>query len=187
MPEIKNKPLDLNSALYARHREALDRLFEKFPNRRSALMPILWIIQEEDGWISPELMEEAARICECTPAEALDVASFYQMYNRRPVGKFVLGVCGTLPCALCGSDGLYDYLKEKLGIGWNETTTDGQFTIQRRECLGACSEAPVMLVNDALEIKLTRAKVDQILEECRAGKRNPYFTGRGQTPTQSNQ
>jgi NADH-quinone oxidoreductase subunit E len=100
------------------------------------------------------------------------------MYSREPLGKYVLGICGTLPCALCAADGLYEYLSKKLGIKWEETTADGMFTIQRRECLGACSEAPVMLVNQALEIKLTRAKADAILDECRRGKRKPYFTGR---------
>jgi NADH-quinone oxidoreductase subunit E len=178
MPETKlNTPLPEN-ALYRRHRERIDRIMAKFPLRRSGLMPILWLIQEEDGWISPEMMIQAAELCGCTPAEVLEVASFYQMYHRAPVGKYVLGLCGTLPCALGGADGMYDYLKEKLGIGWGETTLDGLFTIERRECLGACSEAPVMLVDQTLETKLTREKVDAILEECRAGRRAPYFTGR---------
>jgi len=178
MPEMKNKSSIANNGLYHRHKEEIDHLLKKYPLRRSGLLPILWIIQEEDGWISPESMEEAAEICGCTPAEMLEVVSFYQMYHRRPVGKYVLGICGTLPCALAGADGLYEYVREKLGIGWNETTPDGLCTIERRECLGACSEAPLMLVNHVLETKLTREKVDLILEECRAGKREPYFTGR---------
>lgn len=178
MPEVlKKKPLCANG-LYGRRQDEIDQLMRKFPNRRSGLMGLLWIVQREDGWISPESMQEVAELCECTPAEVLEVASFYQMYNRQPVGKFVLGICGTLPCALCAADGLYDYLREKLGVGWNETTADGLFTIQRRECLGACSEAPVMLVNEELETKLSREKVDQVLGECRAGKRKPYYTGR---------
>jgi NADH-quinone oxidoreductase subunit E len=178
MPEVTLAPPTKANGVYARHREQIDTLAKKYPTRRSLLLPVLWIIQEEDGWIAPETMEEAADICECTTAEVMEVVSFYQMYNRKPVGKFVFGICGTLPCALCASDGLYEYLSEQLGIKWNETTEDGQFTIQRRECLGACSEAPVMLVNQAMEIKLTRAKVDEIIEECKTGKRKPYFTGR---------
>lgn len=178
MPDILHKQTPPTNGLYARRKDEIDRIMAKFPLRRSGLMPILWLIQEEDGWISPESMEEAAQLCECTPAEVLEVASFYQMYNRKPIGKYVFGICGTLPCALSGADGLYAYLSEKLGIGWNETTPDGLFTIQRRECLGACSEAPVMLVNQVMEIKLTREGVDRILEECRSGKRKPYFTGR---------
>lgn len=177
MPDILNQKTPRQNGLYARNQQAIDKIMAKFPTRRSGLLPVLWVIQEEAGWISPEAMEEAAELCECTTAEVMEVASFYQMYNRKPVGRYVLGICGTLPCALCAADGMYEYLNEKLGIGWNETTKDGLFTIQRRECLGACSEAPVMLVNQTLEVKLTRAKIDQILEECRSGQRQPYYTG----------
>lgn len=178
MPEVLLQAPTRANGVLQRHERRIEQLAAKYPTRRSLLLPVLWIIQEEDGWIQPETMEDAAEICACTPAEVLEVVSFYQMYNRRPVGKFVLGICGTLPCALCAADGLYAYLSETLGIQWNETTSDGQFTLQRRECLGACSEAPVMLVNQGIEINLTRAKVDQVLAECRAGKRKPYFTGR---------
>ena len=178
MPEISLQTSIRTNGVLTRHQGAIDKLAANYPTRRSLLLPVLWLIQEEDGWISRECMEDAAEICECTAAEVLEVASFYQMYNRTPVGKYVLGICGTLPCALCAADGLYEYLKEKLGIGWDGTTEDGLFTIQRRECLGACSEAPVMLVNQKIEVKLTRAKVDAILEECKGGKRKAYFTGR---------
>ena len=178
MPEIAKPRTLAGNGLYQRHKERIDKLAARYPERRSMLLPILWIVQEEDGWIPPDAIEDAAEICGCTTTQVMEVVSFYAMYNRKPVGRYVLGVCGTLPCALLGADGLYDYLKEKLGIGWNETTEDGLFTIQRRECLGACSEAPVMLVNQQLEIRLTRQRVDEILEECRQGKRKPYFTGR---------
>ena len=178
MPEVlKEKPLAMND-LCVRHKDRIEALMKKYPTRQSALLMVLWIVQEEDGWISPEIITEVAGICECTTAEVNEVVSFYQMYNRKPVGKFVLGVCGTLPCALCGADGLYEYLSEKLDIQYGEVSEDGLFTIQRRECLGACSESPVMLVNRKLETRLTRAKIDAILDECRSGKREPYFTGR---------
>lgn len=177
MPEITNTPTLPNNDLYRRRKADIDAILARFPQRRSGLMPLLWLVQDEAGWISPEAMAQVAEICDCTPAEAGEVASFYQMYHRQPVGRYVLGICGTLPCALCAADGLYDTLSAKLGIKWNETTPDGMFTIERRECLGACSEAPVMLVNRELETKLTREKMDRILEECRAGKRAPYFTG----------
>jgi NADH-quinone oxidoreductase subunit E len=178
MPEIKVETLVRKNGVYDRHREAIEELRAKYAAARSMLLPILWLIQEEDGWISPECMEEAADICRCTPAEVLEVVSFYPMYHRKPVGRYVLGICATLPCALCGADGLYEYLSEKLRIGWDETTPDGLFTLERRECLGACSEAPVMLVNQMLETNLTRVKVDAILEECRQAKRKAYYTGR---------
>lgn len=178
MPEVLKQAPPRANELYERHKARIDELARKYPIRRSILLPLLWIVQEEDGWISPQIMTEVAEMCECTPAEVHEVVSFYVMYNRAPVGKYVLGICATLPCALCAADGLYDYLNQKLGIAWNETTRDQLFTIQRRECLGACSEAPVMLVNQELEIKLTREKIDRILGECKQGKRKPYSTGR---------
>ena len=178
MPEVRmDQPRPLGG-VYERHKAAIEALRTQYPDARSLLLPLLWLIQKEDGWISPEAMQDAAAICECTPAEVMEVVSFYPMYHRRPVGRYVLGICATLPCALLGADGLYDYLSAKLGVGWDETTPDGLFTIQRRECLGACSEGPVMLVNDELETRLTRERVDRILEECRSGSRKPYFSGR---------
>lgn len=178
MPELKTTSELATNDLYARRRGEIDLIISRYPRRQSALMPVLWLIQEEDGFISDDLAVQAAEICDCTPAEVYEVLSFYQMYHREPVGKYVLGICATLPCALKAADGLYAYLSGKLGIEWAETTKDGLFTIERRECLGACSEAPVMLVNKELETKLTREKIDRILEECRQGKRKPYFTGR---------
>src|SRR2546423_1743240 len=114
MPEVMLTAPPKVNGVYARHRERIDELAKKYPTKRSLLLPVLWFIQEEDGWISPETMEEAAEICECTPAEVLEVVSFYAMYNRRPVGKYVFGICATLPCALCAADGLYDYLSETI-------------------------------------------------------------------------
>ncbi|MCL5269523.1 MAG: NAD(P)H-dependent oxidoreductase subunit E [bacterium] len=177
MPEITLDATPRLNGLYSRRKTEVDALLAKYPDRRSATMPLLWLVQEEDGWISPESQIEVAAIVGATPAQVNEVVSFYQMYNRAPVGKYVLGICGTLPCALCAADGLYEFLSGKLGIGWGDTTADGLFTIQRRECLGACSEAPVMLVNRKLETRLTRARIDRIIEECRAGQREPYFTG----------
>jgi NADH-quinone oxidoreductase subunit E len=178
MPEIALQSPPSSAALYLRRKADIDKLAAKYPTKMSMLLPILWMIQEEDGWISPDSMLEAAAICEVSHAQVMEVVSFYVMYNRKPVGKYVLGICATLPCALRGSDGLYDYVSEKLGIGWSETDAEGMFTIQRRECLGACDVAPVMLVNQKIEINLTRARVDEIISECKSGKRKPYFTGR---------
>ena len=149
----------------------IEAAMKKYPVPRSALMPVLWMIQEEQGWISAEAMEVAADICGVLPAEAQEMVTFYTMYNREPVGKFVLRVCNTLPCALCGSEGLIDYLKEKLGVGLEQMTEDGLFTIKKVECLGACSEAPLMLVNKKVEARLTRKKVDELIARCRGGER----------------
>lgn len=148
----------------------IEAIMKKYPSRRSAVMPVLFLAQEEEGWISEATLHEVAAICGIHPSEVQEVTSFYTMYHREPVGKYVLWVCGTLPCALCGADGLFNYLQEKLGVGMDEVTPDGNFTIKRMECLGACSEAPLMLLNNTMATNLTRAKVDELLERCRQGE-----------------
>ncbi len=155
------------SPLKVRKAAEIKKIMARYPIRRSGVMDVLYLVQSEAGWIPPEAMAEVAEICEMTTAEVMEMVSFYTMYQRQPVGKHVFWVCGTLPCALCGSDGLMKYLKEKLGVGMDERTPDGLFTIKRAECLGACSEAPLMLVNDKMETKLTRAKVDAIIENLK--------------------
>jgi NADH-quinone oxidoreductase subunit E len=157
---------------HLRERKAIEieAIMKKYPIRRSGVMDVMYLVQDEDGWISPEMMTEIAEVCSMQPSEVMEMASFYTMYHREPVGKNVFWVCGTLPCALCGADGLFDYLKEKLGADVDEVTEDGLFTVKRIECLGACSEAPLMLVNDRMATKLTRAKVDEIIEKCKKGK-----------------
>lgn len=148
----------------------IEAIMKKYPRRRSGVMDLLWLVQDEEGWIAGERMTEIAAICGMQPCEVVEMVSFYTMYNLAPVGEYVFHVCGTLPCALCGADGLMDYLKEKLEIGVGETTGDGKFTIQKVECLGACSEAPLMMVNKKMAIRLTRARVDEIIGRCRHGE-----------------
>lgn len=148
----------------------IEAVMAKYPRPRSAVMALLYFVQELDGHITPPAIEEVAEICGMLPSEVSEVVTFYTLYHREPVGKNVMWVCGTLPCALCGADGLFDYLKEKLGVGLNEVTPDGLFTIKRIECLGACSEAPLMLVNETMATKLTRAKVDEMIERIRNGE-----------------
>lgn len=166
-PAVKDKSAERTGTLYERNKAEIDALLAKYPVRRSAVMSILYIAQREDTHVTPRAMEEIAAICEMQPSEVMEMVSFYTMYHREPTGRNVLWVCGTLPCALCGADGLFDYLKEKIGCGIDEVSKDGNFTIKRMECLGACSEAPLMLVNERMETKLTRAKVDKILDDCR--------------------
>lgn len=113
-------------------------------------------------------MEEIADIVRLTPAQVRTIATFYTMYHEKPTGRFMLSVCCTLSCAVCGGEGLVEYLEEKLGIRPGEVTKDGLFSMEEVECLGACAWAPVMLVNDRLHVRLTRAKVDEILEKCKA-------------------
>ena len=144
------------------------KIIGRYPNPRSALMPLLWLAQGVDGWITPQTKQEIAELTGATLTEVQEVVSFYSQFQDKPVGKFVLGVCATLPCALCGAEGLVEYLEETLGVKVGETTPDGLFTIEEMECLGACSEAPVMLVNQKLHARLTREKIDTLLEECRS-------------------
>lgn len=156
----------------------IDAVMKKYPDRRSGVMGVLWIAQEERGWISPDTMEEVAGICDIQPSEVMELVTFYTMYHRRPVGKYVLGVCGTMPCALCGAEGLLSYLKGKLGVDLEQTTPDGLFTIKKMECLGACSEAPLMLVNKTLAINLTRKRVDELIEGYRKEGESKITNGR---------
>ncbi|NLR74064.1 MULTISPECIES: NADH-quinone oxidoreductase subunit NuoE [Leeia] len=128
----------------------IDREVAKYPadQKQSAVMAALRIAQEEKGWLAPETIEAVADYLEMPPIAAYEVATFYNMYNLKPVGSFKLTVCTNLPCALGGGVAAADYLKEKLGIGFGETTADGRFTLMEGECMGACGDAPVLLVNN---------------------------------------
>ncbi len=136
--------------------------------QKSALIPLLHLAQEENGgWLSVEVMDLVAGLLQLKPIEVYEVATFYSMYNLKPVGKYLFEVCQTGPCMLKGSDQIIDYIKEKLGIGVGETTADGMFTLKTVECLGACGYAPMMQMGKFYKEHLTKEKVDQIIEECR--------------------
>ena len=136
--------------------------------QKSALIPVLHLAQEEfGGWLSSETMDYVASLLNLLPIEVYEVATFYSMYNLKPVGKYLFEVCQTGPCMLNGSDQIIDYIKQKLGIGMGETTQDGMFTLKTVECLGACGYAPMMQMGKTFREHLTKEKVDQIIEECR--------------------
>jgi len=136
--------------------------------QKSALLPILHLAQEENnGWLSVDAMDYVAQLLQIKPIEVYEVATFYSMYNLKPVGKYVFEVCQTGPCMLKGSDQIIAYIKEKLGINVGETTTDGLFTFKTVECLGACGYAPLMQMGKFYKEHLTTEKIDQIIEECR--------------------
>lgn len=140
----------------------------KYPanQKRSATMAALRIAQEEHGWLSTELIEFVANYLGIPPTQVLEVATFYSMYNLRPLGKYKLTVCSNLPCALQGSIKAIDYLREKLAIEVGETTSDGKFTLLEGECMGACGDAPVMLVNNHKMCSfMTKEAIDQKLSE----------------------
>ncbi|GAB3442312.1 NADH-quinone oxidoreductase subunit NuoE [Massilia solisilvae] len=148
----------------------IDRELAKYPadQRQSAVMAALAHAQVELGWLSPETMQEVADYIGMPAIAVQEVATFYNMYNLKPVGKHKITVCTNLPCALSGGERAGDYLKEKLGIDYRETTADGMFTLLEGECMGACGDAPVMLVNNhRMCSHMSREKIDAMLEELK--------------------
>jgi NADH-quinone oxidoreductase subunit E len=141
--------------------------------QKAALIPLLHIAQDEfGGWLDAPVMDYVAEILHILPIEVYEVATFYSMFNMKPVGKYLFEVCRTGPCMLNGSDQLIDYIKEKLGISEGETTSDGLFTLKPAECLGACGYAPMMQLGKFYREHLTKEKVDQIIAELRATAKN---------------
>jgi len=148
----------------------VDEIIARYPEgkSKSAIIPILHLAQEEfGGWLSPETMDYVATILKIEPIEVYEVATFYSMYNLKPVGRYMFEVCQTGPCMISGSDNIIDYIKKTLGINVGETTPDGLFTLKTVECLGACGYAPMMQLGKHFREHLTPEKVDQIIEECR--------------------
>lgn len=136
--------------------------------QKSALIPLLHLAQDEfGGWLDVPVMDYVAELLSIRPIEVYEVASFYTMFNLKPVGKYMFEVCQTGPCMLNGSDDIIKYIKEKLSIGVGETTPDGLFTLKPTECLGACGYAPMMQLGKTYREHLTKDKVDAIIEECR--------------------
>src|SRR3978361_840136 len=148
----------------------VNEIIARYPEgkQKSALLPLLHMAQDENnGWLSAEAMDYVAELLKIKPIEVYEVATFYSMYNLKPVGRYLFEVCQTGPCMLNGSDQIIDYIKKKLGIGVGETTADGLFTLKTVECLGACGYAPLMPLGKHFREHLTKEKVDQIIEECR--------------------
>ena len=146
-------------------------IISRYPDgkQKSALLPVLHLAQEEfNGWLDVPVMDYVATLLNIEPIEVYEVASFYSMYNLKPVGKYLFEVCQTGPCMLNGCDNIIDYIKQKLNIGVGETTADGMFTLKTVECLGACGYAPMMQLGKNYREHLTKEKVDAIIEECRA-------------------
>ena len=149
----------------------VQRIIQRYPEgkQKSALLPVLHVAQDTfDGWLDVPVMDYVAGLLQLEPIEVYEVASFYSMYNLKPVGKYVFEVCQTGPCMVNGCDEIIAYIKEKLNIGVGETTADKMFTLKTVECLGACGYAPMMQLGRTYREHLTKEKVDRIIEECRA-------------------
>src|SRR5919107_2599149 len=145
-------------------------IIERYPEgkQKSALLPVLHLAQEEFGnWLDVPVMDYVAELLSIKPIEVYEVATFYSMYNLKPVGKYLFEVCHTGPCMVRGSDDIITYIKDKLNIGVGETTTDGMFTLKTVECLGACGYAPMMQLGKFYKEHLTPEKVDAIIDDCR--------------------
>ena len=148
----------------------IDRELAKFPadQRQSAVMAALAIAQEEKGWLAPEVMQDIADYIGMPAIAVQEVATFYNMYNLKPLGKQKITICTNLPCALSGGEKAANHLKEKLGIDYRQTTADGNFTLVEGECMGACGDAPVLLVNNKRMCShMSNDKIDALLEELK--------------------
>lgn len=161
-----NAPMLLSPEALAK----IDRESAKYPagEKQSAVMAALAIAQDENGWLSTEVMDFVAHYLGMPPIAVYEVASFYTMYNLKPVGRCKLTICTNLPCALQGANVAAGHLKQRLGIGFGETTPDGAFTLKEGECLGACGDAPVMLMNNKTMLSwMTPEKIDALIEDQR--------------------
>lgn len=150
--------------------QEVQRIINFYPEgkQKSAVIPVLHLAQQEfGGWLSSETMDYVASLLQLEPIEVYEVATFYSMYNLKPVGKYMFEVCQTGPCMINGSDDIVNYIYEKLSIKPGETTADGMFTLKTVECLGACGYAPMMQMGKNYREHLTKEKVDAIIQECR--------------------
>lgn len=150
--------------------EKVTEIIARYPEgkHKSALIPVLHLAQDEfGGWLDVPVMDYVASLLNIEPVEVYEVATFYSMYNMKPVGRYLFEVCQTGPCMLRGSDDIINYIKQKLNIRAGETTTDGLFTLKTVECLGACGYAPMMQLGKHFREHLTTEKIDDIIEECR--------------------
>ncbi len=144
--------------------DEMKKLEPRYPNKVALLLPALHAAQEEHGWLPTEVMDEVGTYIGIHPAQVREVASFYTMYNLKPVGKYHLKICTNVACCLRGADELVEHCEKKFGIRCGETTPDKRFTLMEEECLGACGTAPAMMLNDDYHESLTATKLEQLLD-----------------------
>ncbi len=156
----------MSTALFAE--DTLSRIEEimgRYPTRRAAILPVLYLAQEEFGCIDDRALAAAAKVLGVSKADVFGVATYYSMFETKPFGRNVIHLCDNLACSLLGAESLQEHLERKLEIRMGQTTADGRFTLKNAECLGACAQAPVLLVNDDFYEGLTEAKLDEILSK----------------------
>ena len=146
----------------------VENIKSRYPDNKSALLPVLWIIQEKYGWISEDSMKYVGDLLNISYEHILGVVTFYTMFNNKPKGRYNLQICTNVSCMLRGGYELYNYISEKLGIKNKETTEDGMFTIEEVECLGSCATAPMLQVNNKEYYEnLTKEKIEEILSDLK--------------------
>lgn len=159
--------------------KVVEKHLSKYPEgrKKSALLPLLHLAQQEFGWLGPDVMDYVATLMDIKSIEVYEVATFYTQYYTKPVGKYVFEVCRTSPCWLRGAEEIVEYIENKLGIKDGQTTPDGMFTLKTVECLAACGTAPVMQCGVHYHEELTEQKVDEIVEKCIAENKvsRPWF------------
>ena len=158
----------MNSFKYTPENEIkFQEYVSRYPKIDSCMLPALWLVQEQEGWVSPEAMIYVAEKLGKTPIQVYEVATFYTMFNLKPIGKYHIELCKTLSCMLCGSRDIKNYIKESIGIEPGQTSQDGLFHLSEVECLGACGGAPMFALNGVYHEKLTTQKVDELIKECK--------------------
>ena len=145
-------------------------IIARYPRRKSALIPLLHLSQEQNGYITEEAMRHIAELIDVTPAEVYGTATFYEMFRFQPTGKYLINMCGTMSCALMGAHELMHHAEQVLGIKAGSTTPDGLITLQHAECQAACTEAPTLQVNYRHRYRVTNAEFDQLIDDLRAGR-----------------
>lgn len=157
-------------SFFSEENRALAReIIDRYPKRRSAMIPLLHVAQEQAGWVTPEAMKEIAELVDTTPAEVLGTCSFYEMFKREPVGKYLVNICATMSCALAGATELMEHAEERLGVRAGGTTSDGMFTLASAECQAACTEAPCLQVNYRYRYRVDGEAFDQLVDDLAAG------------------
>jgi NADH-quinone oxidoreductase subunit E len=160
--------------LAEKYKDRIDKIFAKYPDRRSAVMPLLYVAQEEYGYVTPEALEEVAVMCNIDPTQVKSIAGFYTMYRETPKGKYWLQVCTDLPCAIKGADQFHHDLLDHLGVQEGGTTADGMFTVEHVMCLAACDKAPMLQCNfhyvENLDMEKMKKQIDQWRAEAKQAK-----------------
>lgn len=161
--------------LAEKYAERIAKIFAKYPDKRSGIMDMLYLAQEEYGWLSEDAVREVAALCDVDPTQARSIAGFYTLFREEPKGKYWLQVCTDLPCALRGADEFYQALCDYLNVADGGTTEDGMFTVEQVMCLAACDKAPMMQCNfhyhENLDLKKVKALIEQLRAEAKAAKK----------------